>query len=248
MASAIPQDALGNLGVNINGGTGTKSLPIMGAQGAAAAVVGNPVVFGVNADAANGGAAVAQFAAGDSKLAQSVNVEGRKATFYIAFSVTPAASATDIAMIQGSATAVVKLTRLSISGVATAAALIDVLGVKRSAADTGGTSTNPVPVAADLNDLSGVWVSGATAIINVYTANPTLGASSATGYGVPRRSKMLLGVPAGTGSPFVLNWTFGERSEKAMTLRGVADSFCVNLNGVQSTGQIMNVEMAWTEE
>src|SRR5204863_4895248 len=94
--------------------------------------------------------------------------DGQKATYGASITgLVVAASATDIFAITGSATKIVRITRLRISGVRTTGTDTDIQLIKRSTANTGGTSTNPTKVAYDSNDPA------STATINAYTANPT---------------------------------------------------------------------------
>lgn len=88
---------------------------------------------------------------------------------------TFAASPTDWITIVGSATKTTTISRLSVCGIdASTAAVMYVAVIKRSTADAAGTST---PVTAV--NLSGTPTS-ATASVNIYTANPTLGTAVGT--------------------------------------------------------------------
>src|SRR5215471_9766749 len=80
--------------------------------------------------------------------------DGQKATYAAAITgLVPVASATDIFTLTGSNSATIRVTRLRISGIKTSAgADVDIQLIKRSAADTGGTSTNPTKVAYDSVD------------------------------------------------------------------------------------------------
>src|SRR5487761_1000216 len=95
---------------------------------------------------------------------RSVSTEGTKTTFSTAsLSVTPAATATDIWTLLGSSTKIVRLLKLIISGLATAAATVDIQLIIRSTADSAGTATTPVLVANDSNS------SAATAVVSLYS-------------------------------------------------------------------------------
>jgi len=85
-----------------------------------------------------------------------------------------AGAATDIFTITGSATKTIRITRIRIGGNSTTATWHIFLGIKRSTANTGGTSTVLTRVPHDsLN-------AAATATIRAYTANPTLGTTVGT--------------------------------------------------------------------
>ena len=242
MAITFPTDSAGNQQVATIPPTGTTSTQVQGAGATGLALVGNPVAVGVKADGANGAAAVMQVSVGDSANTMAVNAEGRRATYSIGFQVTPAASATDIAAITGSATKIVRVTKVVLTGIATAAAVIDVLAIKRSAADTAGTITSQTGIVN--HDSSDVV---ATAVVNAITVNATLGATGSK-YGTAKNSKCGLLTAAGSVAPRPTVWDFGGRGEKHVVLRGIADWLAVNLNGVQSAGQVMSIEITWTEE
>jgi hypothetical protein len=242
MPITYPTDSAGNPTISINPPTGTGCVQVQGTTATGSVAIGNAVINGVNADGGNGGAASIQLMAADAAKQLKVNNEGGKATYVSAFQVTPAASATDIVQLIGSATKIVKVTRVSIAGIASSAAVIDVIGVKRSAADTGGTGSSTTITNHDSGD--GV----ATAVCTAYTANPSVGATGSK-YGNARFGKVGLQTAAGTVTPIPLIWTFGMNNDKALTLRaGISDAFCINLNGVQSSGQVMDIEITWTEE
>lgn len=238
---SIPTDSAGNLGVSCNMPTGTNATQTQGITSTGSTLTGNVVPLGAPADGANGAAQKVQPCNLDQANSLKVNPEGQKTTYSYAFQVTPAASATDIAGIVGSATKLVKITKMRISGVANTAVVIDVLLIKRSAADTGGTSTNPGAVNHDSNDAA------ATATAYNYSANPSVGATGAK-YGTFEEDKLTIGKSDGTTKPDVLVWDFAQRSEKALTLRGTADAVYLNLNGVQSAGEVLNVDITTTEE
>lgn len=239
MAITLQTDAAGNLLVNPASSGNTQA--VGGPQAVGGTLSTNPVIVAVVQDGANGAAGTIQALSSDSVGCQKVNIEGHQTTYSCAFSVTPAASATDIAQLIGSGSKIIKLRRVLISGIATSAATINVLGIHRSTANSGGTITGQTAVNHDANDAV------ATAICSAITANPTLGATGSK-YGTTEYSSLVLGLAAGTTPPSQLVWEFGTRSEKPIILRGVADNYCVNLNGVQSTGQVMYIKFVWTEE
>jgi hypothetical protein len=133
-----------------------------------------------------------------------------------AFSGTP----TDWVTLTGSASkAAVNLTSLSICGTATAPATLDLLLIRRSSADAGGSSTPAV--AANLN---GTNVAATTSVLT-YTVNPTTLGTAAGNVDV---KKLNVG-PAGTaGCLFV---EFGTRNTAPVSLRGATNQLAVNFNG-----------------
>jgi hypothetical protein len=152
------------------------------------------------------------------------------------FGLSSAAVATDILLINGSATKTVKIKLIRITGTRTASATIDLLLIKRSTANSGGTSTTLVAVPHDSTNAAG------TAIVLAYTANPTVG----TVVGNFRTRKMFINT-AGTGASDIVEWTFDSGESQACILNGVAQGFAVNLNGVTVTGGNFDISIEWTE-
>lgn len=150
-----------------------------------------------------------------------------------------AASATDFLTITGSATNTVEVNRVECSGVATTAATPDIVGVKRSTADTLGTSTAPTAVPHDSNSAA------ATAVLAAYTANPTLG----TGVGNLKAEKLALPLAATGAAVQRLIWLFGQGyAEQPVILRGAAQQFAMNGNAATlGTAAQLDCSITWTE-
>jgi len=168
----------------------------------------------------------------------AANSEGTKTTYSVgAVALTPAATATDFWQIVGSATKTVRVLRLAIGGIATAAATNDVQLVKRTAANTGGTSAALTLAQHDSNDAA------PTAAVNTYSVNPTgLGASG----GVVRAAKLNLGAAGAAGQ---IVWDFTTRNGKGLVLRGNTQSLNLNWNGAAvPAGTSLNIDVEFTEE
>jgi hypothetical protein len=168
-------------------------------------------------------------------------IEGVRATYRASISALAAVTGcTDLLTITGSATKTIHLLRVEFSGtVATAALYLDVLGIKRSTADTGGTSTAPTIVSFDSADPA------ATATVLAYTANPTLG----TPVGTIRADKVLLPLTGTPALPDRLVWEFGNRPDKAVVLRGIAQVFAINLNAVAlANATLIDCALEWVED
>ena len=131
---------------------------------------------------------------------------------------TPAATTTDIVTLTGSATKIVKIKRVTVSGQAATAGSMDVSLVKRTASNTGGTSTTVTAGQFDSTD------SASTAVAKLYTANP-----SALGAGVALTTQTLNFGVAGAAGTVVFD--FANRNDKAIYLRGIAELLAINLNG-----------------
>jgi len=173
--------------------------------------------------AANGGASVTS----PGKLAK---------TYSCSFNVAPAASATDIAVISGNATTTTYVTRVVISATQTTAGLADTLLIKRSTADTGGTSSAPAIVAHDSTDAA------ASSIVLSYSVNP---GALGTAVGTIRRGFLPVAGATSVVNPIVV-FDFGDKG-KEIVLRGVAQQLAVNLNGVTLTGGSFDINIEWFE-
>jgi len=163
----------------------------------------------------------------------------RRGCYRASFSdLVPVNSATDVITISGSATKTIRPRRIELSGVATAAALVDAQLLLRSAADSGGTSSTPTVVALDSNDPAG------TAVVTTYTANPTT-----LGTLVGQIGSIKLPFAASPGNPPLVTVDFGTRNCRPVTLRGATQYLCVNFNGqTVGAGGSMDGMIEWTEE
>lgn len=173
----------------------------------------------------------------DTSSAAIVNTEGKKKTYAVTgVAITPAATTTDLAILNGSSTKTIKVTRVTVSGLATTAGTMDVTLMQRSTADSGGTCTTPTIVPEDSND------SAATGVLTTCTANPTTG----TAVGGIADQKLDFGV-AGAAANIVFD--FGNRPSKEPTLRGAAAGLAIYLNGqAVPTGGTISYTIEWTEE
>lgn len=159
-------------------------------------------------------------------LALPVSDDTSKAGYcYSGISFAPVAAPTDIIQIQGSATKTIRIKRIRLGGVATAAGNMPAQLIRRSAADSGGGTVLTAITAGKLDTTD----AAATAVIStIGTANP--GALGAAVGGVLRTGRVQM-TAVGTGlAANELVWEFGKNS-KAAVLRGVADFLCINLNG-----------------
>jgi len=169
----------------------------------------------------------------------AVSLEGTKTSYSASVTgLAPAVTATDIFTIAGSATKTVRITRIQISGVATAAGAYAVQLIKRSVADTVGTLTNPTIVPHDSANAA------ATAVVAAYTAHPTLGAA----VGTMQVKRITVSTAAGAIPIVPTEFSFELRGEQAIVLRGVAQQLSVNLNGVTMAGGALDVDCSFTEE
>lgn len=166
-----------------------------------------------------------------------VNTEGQKATYSCCVvGVTPGATPTDVFTLTGSATKTIRVTRVEVAATATLSTGMDFVLVKRTAANTGGTSTTPSITTHDSNSAA------ASAVVNLYSANPSLGS------GTNVRAVKLPLVALGTPSPSTV-FTFTTLNDQAVVLRGTSQVFSLNLNGGSlSAGANFDISIEWTEE
>jgi hypothetical protein len=157
--------------------------------------------------------------------------------------LAPASAATDFLTITGSATKTVRVRSVVCSGTSTSAGSLEVSIVKRSALDTGGTSTTLTPVSRSTSDPA------ATAVVTAYTANP-----SALGTSLGIVDTGLLGTiaPASVsaappGVAFLYNYAPTDR-RKPPTLVGATQLLAINANaGTFTTGAALACTVTWTE-
>ena len=164
-------------------------------------------------------------------------VDGNKATYSATITNLPStALASDIFTLTGSATKTIRITRVALSGIQTTGAQVSIIFLRRSTANTGGTSTSLAAISMDTNNPA------ATATGLVYTANATVG----TLVGNIRTRKVSVSASSGASDALILD--FGTRNSQAVVLRGINQVFAVNLNNVTVAGSSFNISIEWTEE
>jgi hypothetical protein len=154
--------------------------------------------------------------------------------------ITPAATATDVFIINGAANKLVKVYRMTVVTIQTTAGVNSWSMVKRSTANTGGTAVAATVAPHDSLDAA------ATAVVQHYTANPTPGTSVGT---------VWLGRVASPSNTAVgfnqlgVEVNFSELFGKPMHLRGVAEGLAWNFNGVAiPAGMTVIAGVQFTEE
>lgn len=169
-------------------------------------------------------------------------IESRLKTYkYSSLTNTPAATTTDGLTITGSATKTIRVAKIIVGGLATGAGQMTVQ-VNRNVGgvDTGGTGTSQAAAIAsrDTNN------SAATALITLYTANPTIAAGAL----VLDSCRLFFQTAAG-GAPDVCAFTYGINDDQMTVLRGVTDQLAINFNSsaVPSGGKV-DYDIEWVEE
>lgn len=170
-----------------------------------------------------------------SQLIKSEDKHAR--TYSASAQVAPTTDATDIMLIPGNGTSTVYVTKIIISGIATTARLQDIQITKRTAINTGGTSSSMSVGQHDSLDAA----PSSTPI--TYTANPSaLGTSG----GILRRTYAALGISASSDDN-VLTFEFGDKG-RPVVLRAATQSLAVNLKGTATiAGDTINISVEWYE-
>lgn len=174
-------------------------------------------------------------------MAQSVSIETTHPTYaYRAADITPAATPTDVLALVGAAGKCIRITKIGISGSATAAALLDIYISKRTAVNTGGTSTNPTATKYDSLDPA------PAATLVLYTANPSaLGAG--TGLEGDKIYLPAQATPASEPTHWMVDYTGSEA--KCPMLRNASESISINFAGATlPAGTSLYLYIEWTEE
>lgn len=167
--------------------------------------------------------------------------DGARASYSISvLKLAVATGANIIFTLTGSATKIVRVTRIEMSGTcATTAKDINFFIAKYSTAATGGTAgTAPTIVPHDSTS------SAATATAAVYTADPTAG----TLVGNVRSGNMFMSVTGGTVAPGLYIADFGNRPAQAIVLRGATQQLAISLNAENTATSVIDINLEITEE
>lgn len=156
----------------------------------------------------------------------------------VASAFTPAATATDVFTLTGSGTKTINVHRIEVSGTTTSGSAIKItLGlIRRSAANTGGTTSAITVAKHDSTNAA------ATASAVFYTANAaSLGASAGT-----IRSNTTSFQASGV-SDTNLNWDFNDDGGQPIVLRGTSEVLAINFNSTTVTGGVISISVEWSE-
>lgn len=138
---------------------------------------------------------------------------------------------------------VMKLTRVAVSAVATAASVTNIQMLKRSTVDTAGTGAGVTVASHDPQ------AGAASTIVTSYTSAPTPGTTIAA----IRSAKYTFGAAAAGPTPQLI-WQFGDRAAQAPKLIGpsvgtivVAQQIVLNISATPA-GILLSVEFEFTED
>jgi hypothetical protein len=148
-----------------------------------------------------------------------------------------------MACITGSATKVIRVQYVGVSGSGTAIS-IPILLMKRASANTGAASalTTALPVPYSLDSTNAA--ASATTLAWI-TANPTITDSSPGILDSGILGLVATTVGAGVAPGLTFDYT-GRNYNQAIVLRGVAQQLCVNGNTIAQTS-LLNITFRWTE-
>ena len=169
--------------------------------------------------------------------ALAVTLASDEKTYRAFVSSGTATAATDFLTLTGSASKTVRVKKLRVQGYHSAATTMGLSIIRRSAANTGGTSSNPSAAKADSTNAA------ATAVVTAYTANPSALGTSA---GVIDGTLLTVGTttPAFTAGCFDVE--YGKNGAQEIVLRGTSELLAVNFGATTITGAFVMIE--WTEE
>lgn len=175
---------------------------------------------------------------GKLKVTGTAVVTNSKDQTYSATAIfTAAASPTDVFTITGSASKTVKILSFYYSATKTANGFGNVILIRRSTANTGGTSATATIAKLDSNNAA------ATAVVRNYTANPSaLGTTAGNIFA----TRFFYSGLSSFGDEILLN--FDENSKQPITLRGTSELLAVNLNAVTQAGNSIAAAITWSEE
>lgn len=205
--------------------------------------IGCVYVPGVGFKALQGGKLFTDASSNDSAPVRVEEAGGSKATYTFSISGVAALTAqTDMFVLRGSATKLVKVVHIEVSGAATAATEVIWTLKKHTIANTGGTGTAAVITQHDSND------GAATASILAYnTTLPTIDVSATVFRNIRLDLDVLPAASAVTPDRYIQD--YGVNAAEPPTLRGVAQEFALNLGGgTIPPGEVVDFTITWTEE
>lgn len=212
----------------------------------ATSIIGNPVLAvrkDTAADLAGTNSCIAPPQMDDFG-ALRVTEDGGAPTYTASFqAIVPVASATDVFMLAGSTTKVVKVHRVRISITGGAAKSISLGAHRRNTAAVNGTFTTATATPHDSTNNA-----TATASFRAYTTNPTLG----TSIGIVRSDRYTVPVTDTGASPTNLEWDFRGR-DGAQTVRmptnatAGTEAFVINFNASTIGTGLADCTIEWSE-
>ena len=174
--------------------------------------------------------------AGDSNKTLEHDLE-HKFIYSAAAAFSLASSTTDFFTISGSSTKKIKIIRVCLSGTGSFSNTTNLLCIKRSTLNSGGTSSSVTAVPNDSLDPA------ATAIVKSYTANPS---SLGTTVGNVRAIKYSF-TPSNSETKSVTHLDI-EFKNRPIILNDENESLCLNLSGATVWSASAAICIEWIEE
>jgi hypothetical protein len=167
-----------------------------------------------------------------------VETESAKPTYTASAFVAPAAVASsEVVNIRGVANKIIRLKFLSVTAQATATGSVLALLLRRTTANTGGTSATATIAPHSTTSAA------SSVLVTTYSANPTLGTVGPT-LAIWHQQ---LTAPAGPQVPPVtFRWT--DKNDEAPTLRSASEYLSLNFNTAPGAGASICAMFTWTEE
>jgi hypothetical protein len=170
-------------------------------------------------------------------ISQGYDLDGNLPTYSASAVWVAPGNAQDVFTITGSSTRIIRIKEIFFIMTATAGSNSTAKLIKRSTANTGGTSGTPVVVSFDSQ------FAAATAVVRNYTANPTAGTTVGD---LLTRTIYVSG--GGTVASVPLTLSYSPDATSPIVLRGTGEVLSVNLNGVSFGGNSCRAYVIWTEE
>ncbi len=179
-------------------------------------------------------------ASNNIKVVTTSIVDGKPMYSAACRNITPPATPSDFCILNGSASKTIRVLRMILSTTQTTAGVNEFFIVKRSTANSGGTSTSPTICPYDSNNAA------AQATVLQYSANPTTGATVAN---VLTARMLTPTTTSATQAYVVIDFTSTGLTSSGIVLRGAAQGLAFNFNGAAlPTGLNVNCTYEWTEE
>jgi hypothetical protein len=166
-------------------------------------------------------------------------IESRVKTYkFSALALAGLGAAGDMLQLTGSATKTIRVAKIVVGGVATAASYYNPLILRRSTVQTGGTPTVQTPAPRDPQN------STATAVVTTFTGSPTPGTLA----GTLDSCRLLLQVAGTPATPDICAFTYGINDDQMTIVRGTSDFIVINFTAAAPAGGLIDIDVEWVEE
>lgn len=184
-----------------------------------------------------------------------IPIDSLKWSYGLGFELSPSVGATDIFQLCGDPLSgvVTRVTRIAIAGRATTSASVPVFLIRRTPNSGGGMPPQVPFLSAAVNGesydrVNGVSKSQATAYQISITPTLTLGGTFGPAAGLIAATQLFLGnLTTGQPGPTAL-FEFGNRPTQGLILHGGNDCVSVNLSNSTNSGNLLDMQVEWTEE